>query len=192
MNLLASPWTDAIERTTMVLGKKSLRTPLLALTASVVLVGIGNATITGQVSQVSEHRIVVLAERTAMDRNLVAAHLRERRLRSDLALIRRIAAIERDDRRMLESVAAVANDAPSRVWFVSLTIDHHILTLQAKTDSFAAISAMLRSTAQRRTALLPRVRSVLRSTDATNPIIAFTMEVRHAPRATDRGIHDRT
>ncbi len=192
MNLLASPWSDAIERATMAFGRKNLRAPLVVLAASVMLVAIGNAAIANQVSEASATRTIVRGERTALDRDLGTAHLREERLRHDISLVRRIAAIERNDRRMLETVAIVANDAPGNVWFDSLTVDHHMLVIEAKTDSFAAISAMLRSTSQRRDALLPRVPSVLRSGDSSNPILGFTMEIEHTPMAIEQKIHDRT
>ena len=192
MNLLASPWSDAIERAAMAFGKKNLRAPLVAVAASVLLVTVGNATIAAQVSEASEKRTVVRGERAALERDLVAAHLREERLKNDISLVRRIAAIERNDRRMLESVAIVANDAPGTVWFDSLTVDHHMLTIEAKTVSITAISAMLRSTSQRRDALLPRVRSVLRSADVSNPILGFTMDIQHTPPAGEHGTHDRT
>ena len=192
MNLLASPWNDAIEHAAMAFTKKGRRAPLVALAASVMLVVIGNATISAQVSEASETQTVVRGERASLDRDLVAAHLRERRLKDDISLVRRIAAIERNDRRMLESVAAVANDTPRSVWFISLTVDHHVLTIEAKTDSFTAISAMLRSTSQRQDALLPSVRSVLRSANESNAILGFTMDIQHTPLAVERGNHDRT
>jgi len=192
VNLLASPWSELVERTAIVLGKKSLRTPLVALVASMLLATIGNSTIAAQVAQASQNEAIVSGERAALDRELVAAHVRERRLKSDIALVRRIAAIERNDRRMLESVAAVANATPKSVWFVALTIDRRTLTIQAKTDSFAAITTMLRATSQQHLPLLPRVRSVLRSADVVHPILAFTMEIQQTPRAVDRGLHDRT
>ena len=191
MNLLASPWNDAIEHAAIAFGKKNLRAPLVALASSVMLVAIGNATIVAQVSEASETRSVVRGERVALDHDLVAAHLRERRLKNDIALVRRLAAIERNDRRMLESVAVVANDTPRTVWFVSLTVDHHMITINAKTDSFTAISTMLRSTSQRRNALLARVRSVLRSAEESNPILGFTMDIQHTPLAKERGTHGR-
>ena len=148
--------------------------------------------ISDRVNRASEDRTMVARERARLDRELVVAHVREDRLNNDLSIVRNIAAVERTDRRMLESVAAVANDTPNAVWFEALTIDHHRLTVQAKTNSFAAISTMLRATSQTDGALLPRVRSILRSSDPFDPILAFTMEIQYTRPATDRSVHART
>ncbi len=192
MNLLASPLADILERSAVVLGKKALRSPLIALAASLLLVAIGYSTIAGQVRRSSQTRRAIAAERMSLDRELVVAHVRERRLRSSLSIVRHMASIERVDRRMLESVASVANDTPNSVWFVALTVDHHTVTVQARTDSFAAISAMLRATSKAAGALVPRVRSVLRSPDPRDPILAFTMEIQHTSPTTERSYHART
>lgn len=192
MNLLASPWSESIERAAVVIGRRSFRFPFVALAASLLLVVIGNSTIADQVTRSSDNRVMIANELAAIERQLAAAHLRERSLHKDITVVRRIAAIERNDQRMLEAIAAVANTTPKSVWFVALTIDHHRLTVQAKTDSFAAISSMLRSASQQGSTLRPQVSSVLRSTDPFNPILAFTMEIQEKPSASDRGFHDRT
>ncbi len=192
MNLLASPWSESIERAAVVMGRRSLRFPLVTLAASLLLVAIGNSTVADQVNRSSETRKIIAGERAALDRELASAHVRERSLKDDIAVVRRIAAIERSDQRMLGAVAAVANNAPTSVWFVALTVDHHRLIVHAKTDSFAAISMMLRATSKRGGTPRPRISSVLRSTDPYNPILSFTMDIQDMPPASTRGLHDRT
>lgn len=177
MNLLAAPWSESLDRATVVLTHRRLRIPIICFAASLLFMGVGSAVLSSQVTVAESMREKLAQRRAAFDRAIIGTHVRERRLRRDLKVARRIAAVRRDANDMVAAIADIANAAPPSVWFGTLTIDQHELKIDAKTDSLLAISSMLRSSSHLLRGKRSSVRTIARAPSATNPVISFTLEV---------------
>ncbi len=177
MNLLAAPWSDAVARALLAINHRRLRLPAICVASSALLVGVGNGILSTQVATTEVERASIARRRAEFDRSIAGTHVRERRLRRDLAIARRMAAIRRDADDTIAEVAELANATPRRVWFGSLIVDRTHLEIVAKADSFIAVSTMLRSSARVAGEKNPRVRSIARSANASIPLVSFTLEL---------------
>lgn len=186
MNLLATPWSEALARASLVVGRRSLRIPTLCVAASLFSIGLGNAMLSSRVAESEALQRTTARERAALDRAVAGTHVRETRLRVDLTVARRIASVERNAKDTVDLIARVVNRTPISVWFSALTVDRTHLAIHGNADSLVAISAMLRSSSMVLPERRARIDSIIRASDVSDPILSFTLELHRIAAGTPK------
>lgn len=189
MNLLAAPWSEALARASLVMRRRSLRAPTVCVAASLLLIGVGNAMLSSRVSESEALLRTTARERAALDRAVAGTHVREARLRVDITVARRIASVERNVKDMVDLIARVVNRTPMSVWFSALTVDRTHLSIHANADTLVAISAMLRSSSMVLPERRARVNSITRASDASDPVLSFTIELHRTVAGEPKASH---